>query len=669
MKTTNLKFKIGLSILLTPFVINAQETDSSLTKIMNLGEVEISTFKKFDDPSRLESKEIQAFNKVNVADALNMVSGVHIIRSGARNESMVAVRGFDSRQIPVYIDGIPVYIPYDGLVDLARFTTADIERIDVSKGFSSIIYGPNSLGGAINLVSSKPREKLEFNGSLGMINNNGYKGDMMLGSRIKKFYFQAGASFLQRDSYVLSKEFVANSREDGGARNNSYNKDWKVNAKIGWTPTENQEYVIGYLNQQGVKGNPVYCGTDTLNPQYYKARYWEWPQWNKETYYFLSNSKLDDKNYIKTRFYFDQFKNSIYSYDDETYTTQKKPSSFQSFYDDYSYGGNIEYGTTLIPKNDFRFAVHYKSDVHREHNLDEPVRFFNDHTISIGLEDVFKVTDKFILIPGFSYSLMKNLKAEDYDSKKQEIFDYPKAKLAQAYNGQLAMYYQFDNFHKIGIVTSAKTRFATLKDRYSYKMGTAIPNPNLNPETAYNMEVNYQGNFLNKINVHSALFYSYISNTIMSISNVEKGKSQMRNAGKAQFYGAELNFQYNILHNLMIKSSYTFLKRENITDPTLLFTDLPEHSVFSMVQYQPLKQIGILVSHEYNSSRFSASYGAKTKEYNLINIALLGEVTNFLRIELGVNNVFDKNYLISEGYPEEGRNFYVTLRFHNLKIK
>lgn len=175
MKIQILKFKIGLSLLLSSFLLNAQESDTSLTKIMNLGEVEIVTFKKFDDPNKLDSKEIQAFNKVNVADALNMVSGVHITRSGARNDSLVSLRGFGSRQIPIYIDGIPVYIPYDGLVDLARFTTADIERIDVSKGFSSIIYGPNSLGGAINLVSSKPREKFEFNGSLGMINNNGYK--------------------------------------------------------------------------------------------------------------------------------------------------------------------------------------------------------------------------------------------------------------------------------------------------------------------------------------------------------------------------------------------------------------------------------------------------------------------------------------------------------------
>ena len=31
-----------------------------------------------------------------------------------RNEKTLTVRGFDSRQVPLFIDGIPVYVPYDG---------------------------------------------------------------------------------------------------------------------------------------------------------------------------------------------------------------------------------------------------------------------------------------------------------------------------------------------------------------------------------------------------------------------------------------------------------------------------------------------------------------------------------------------------------------------------
>ena len=32
-----------------------------------------------------------------------------------------------------------------------------------------------------------------------------------------------------------------------------------------------------------------------------------------------------------------------------------------------------------------------------------------------------------------------------------------------------------------------------------------------------------------------------------------------------------------------------------------------------------------------------------------------------LEISAGVDNIFDKNYQLAEGYPEEGRNYFLTL--------
>ena len=42
---------------------------------------------------------------------------------------------------------------YDGEMDLGRFTTFDLSRIDISKGASSVLYGANTMGGAVNLIS------------------------------------------------------------------------------------------------------------------------------------------------------------------------------------------------------------------------------------------------------------------------------------------------------------------------------------------------------------------------------------------------------------------------------------------------------------------------------------------------------------------------------------
>jgi len=608
---------------------------------------------------------MESQNKMEVSRALNMLPGVNLTASGPRNESMVTIRGFDLRQVPVYMDGIPVYVPYDGYVDLARFTTFDLAAVDVSKGFSSVLYGPNSLGGAINLISRKPSNKLEYDGSAGMINTNGYKGNINIGSNMGKFYLQGGYSYLDRNSTRMSANFVPMKNEDGGGRDNSYRNDQKVSFKIGWTPNKKNEYVLGYINQQGEKGNPVYAGTDTQNSLLAKPRFWQWPVWNKESYYFISNSDFDDKNSFKTRLYYDKFKNTLNSYDDNTYSTITKPYAFQSFYNDYTYGGNVEYDTRIIPKNDFKIAFHFKEDVHRENNLGEPVRHFIDNTVLVGIEDVYKISNKVTLIPGASYNIRKNIKAEDYNSTTKVISDYPTADASDAFNTQIGLFYQLNDANKLGATVSQKTRFATIKDRYSYRMGTAIPNPDLKPETSVNYEVNYTTDFFKKLTFQTALFYSSLTDCILSVSNVQPGKSQMQNFGEAEYRGVEAQINYSILHNLSFNANYTYIERKNITNPDIHFTDVPNNKVMGTLEYQPIKLLKLITNTEFDSSRYSTSYGTKVPDYTLLNIYASGKILKNFSLDAGINNLFDRNYSLVEGYPEEGRNFFVTLRFFN----
>lgn len=660
------KITLFLALLTTSIYAQDKTTDSISKKgVFELGEVLILN-KKTDTLNQITQKTMESQNKMDVSRALNLLPGVALTTSGARNESMVSVRGFDLRQVPVYMDGIPVYVPYDGYVDLARFTTSDLATIDVSKGFSSIVYGPNSLGGAINLVSRKPTKKFEFDGALGLIDTDGQKSNINIGSNLGKFYVQGGFSYLDRKSYQMSKDFVPMKNEDGGARDNSYRTDQKASVKIGWTPSKNSEYALGYINQQGEKGNPVYAGSDPQNSLLAKPRYWQWPTWDKESIYFISNTKLNDKNSFKTRLYYDKFENLLISYDDATYTKISKPYAFKSFYDDYTYGGNLEFETKFIPKNDLKFAVQFKEDVHREHNEGEPVRRFDDQTITIGVEDVFKVTEKFTVIPGVSYNSRENKKAEDYNSTTKVISDYPDAGKSDAINAQIGLFYQLTEAQKLGATVSRRTRFATIKDRYSYSMGTAIPNPDLKPETALNYEVNYNVQFFKKLNFQTALFYSSLTDAILSVSNVQPGKSQKQNFGEAEYKGIEAQLSYSPIQKLNISANYTYLERKNITNTEIHFTDVPNTKVIGTVEYSPLKVLKLIGQTELNSSRYSTSYGTKTPQYTLLNGYISNKVLSHFSIDAGLNNIFDRNYSLSEGYPEEGRNFFVNLRFFNL---
>lgn len=104
-----------------------------------------------------------------IAEAVNLLPGINLGHAGARNEGMIYVRGFDMRQFPLYVDGIPLSVPYDGYIDPNRFTTFDLSEVTVSRGYSSVLFGPNTLGGAMNLVSRKPEENIEGNMKGGLV--------------------------------------------------------------------------------------------------------------------------------------------------------------------------------------------------------------------------------------------------------------------------------------------------------------------------------------------------------------------------------------------------------------------------------------------------------------------------------------------------------------------
>jgi iron complex outermembrane receptor protein len=117
----------------------------------------------------------------DITEALSLMPDVSVGRTGMRNEAIVQVRGFDLRQIPLFVDGIPVYLPYEGTVDTGRFLTFSASEISVSRGFSPVSYGPNTLGGAINVVSRRPTRPVEAVARGGVFSGNGWKADCAAG--------------------------------------------------------------------------------------------------------------------------------------------------------------------------------------------------------------------------------------------------------------------------------------------------------------------------------------------------------------------------------------------------------------------------------------------------------------------------------------------------------
>lgn len=56
------------------------------------------------------SETIDTLGKDTVGAAVAVLPGASLTRN-SRNEDTVSLRGFDVRQVPLYIDGVPLYVP------------------------------------------------------------------------------------------------------------------------------------------------------------------------------------------------------------------------------------------------------------------------------------------------------------------------------------------------------------------------------------------------------------------------------------------------------------------------------------------------------------------------------------------------------------------------------
>lgn len=93
-------------------------------------------------------KEIQSRNIQNTAQAVSMVTGVSASQSA---EGTVNLRGYNSKNILVLVDGQQVNNAWDGDVDWNMIPVNNIRKIEVVSGGQSALYGGRAVGASLIL--------------------------------------------------------------------------------------------------------------------------------------------------------------------------------------------------------------------------------------------------------------------------------------------------------------------------------------------------------------------------------------------------------------------------------------------------------------------------------------------------------------------------------------
>ena len=635
--------------------------------VFDLGEITVVGRGYHSLTLTVEAEALERIGQTNVAGTLARLPGLNLVQLGPRNEFMVTVRGFDLRHVPVTMDGVPVYVSHDGYADLARFLVSGLSRITVTRGETSLLAGPNAMGGTINLVSRKPARGFGFDAeSAFTFDSRGYGGlssGINAGNRGEKFYFQVGVGL------VSMKPFIRSGRMDGvdpgepSLQPNSQHEDVNASLKAGFTPNGTDSYAVSYHFQDGSKGVPPYGGDDAGQ----RVRYWQFPEIRETGVHLNTKTGTGKRGSIQTRWYFDDYYSLLMSYDDSTCTTQDDSSSFTSLYEDETLGGTVIYSREMAEKHELRIAFHGIWDHHREGNTspgEERVRHFIDLTGSAAAEDNYRISDRLRVVAGAGIQFKHNLRADDYQAQADSVYPFP-GHDDLSFNLLAGLRYDPGEGHGLSLNLSRKSRFPTMKDRYSYRPGKSIPNPDLLAEYAWNTDLGYAYVAGEVMQFRTALFYSRLQNTIQPVHGVDPDNPavyQYRNTGEARYYGLEIGFDWTPVNGIGIGMQYTYTSRENLNHPGIHFTGVPAHSASGYFGYTLFRMLDARFAGLYNSPRTSTSDGLwKTDPFFTLDFSMVFRVQSY-SLEAAICNLLDRDYSYMEGYPAPGRQFRFGFR-------
>jgi len=145
-------------LLFVPVQVQATETLKPL--VVTAGRIAQDPAQVSADVTVIDRKAIIQSQKTLVADILRSQPGIDVAASGGPGKATsVFLRGANSGQTLVLIDGVRVGSATLGSFDWANLSTADVERIEIVRGPQSSLYGADAMGGVIQIFTRKGKGK------------------------------------------------------------------------------------------------------------------------------------------------------------------------------------------------------------------------------------------------------------------------------------------------------------------------------------------------------------------------------------------------------------------------------------------------------------------------------------------------------------------------------
>jgi vitamin B12 transporter len=635
MKRTFLAKRIALLCISTPLITpiataqDSNDVDETYTYVYSVNRFEQPKTSVLASTSTIEREEIEKLSANSALDVLKTLAGVEVNTQGTRgNSTSVYIRGTNSNQTVVLLNGVKLNSPTGGASNLGLIPAFAIEKIEVIRGPRATVYGADAIGGVIS-ISTLPQHLETV-----------HEATLAGGSN---YYNQQGFRSSGQISESTHASFIVNNESDKGFYINTV------------APEEDS---FGY-------GNQTLFGslTHTLSDQW-----------------LLGFNAYGNSNVVE------------YAGSNPTTWAYEKAITTQEF---YSLAGHLDY------RNDqFHSSLQYNLTNDVQGSSDEAqtraagIISAKRHTLS--WLNTYYANQNFTVNAGIDHSQEQadqggsnSLDFAESNKTNSAIFATALSQL-NALTTELGV--RFDDNSAFGqhttwsaaagyylpfgveLTASYGTAFRapTFNDLYWPEDPYGVGNPDLKPETSQSAELGLAGE-QSLLSWQVALYKTDIQDLIdwqPVDENNQWGQWTPTNVEDATIKGVELNLGFDTgTINHAVVADYKDPK--NVESGEQLVRRAKQN--YSWTANYQLSNVNFALATKYTGERLDSS-GDMLEAYTVVDFATRYQVTDALKLQLRVDNLFDEEYktayhskdaITSEKYYYLGteRSFYAGLNY------
>ena len=574
--------------------------------------------------SIVNGEDFQTYHYPTLDEALRNVPGLEITRSGSYGKlSTVSIRGANSNQIQVLVDGVRVKSPTTGQVDLSDLSPDLIERVEIVRGPQSTLYGADAIGGVINIITKKGRGA-PFSG---FVQQEAGNYDTLVTRAT------VGGAWKALDYALSGSHFESN-----GQYPNDNSDTNAFNARLGLAlPLDG---ALGFImrydkSNTGLPVKFVFPPPQPIVPIIDPNQHQQ-----SETLVLSVDGKVRPLPWWESRARFGRYTNNLIYHDtpDPGFPFESPVSSRIDVE-----RREVEWvnAFTPAPWTTTTAGLEYR---HEEGN-NVGVFKKGTHTPAAFLEQQLRFFDRLYLSAGFRY--------ED-----NSVFGS-----ATTGRGSFAVVIK-ETGTKVRGSAGSGFRAPTINDLFF----PDFSNEALKPETSVSWDAGIEQKlWQDRIRLSATYFHTDFRDLIQFLPLDVFPFATVSNVGRARSQGLEFTSEVDLWYNLVASVNYTYTDSENLDTGNPL-PRVPAHMLNVGLTWEPIPRLSLFTQVYFRSRQFDTFGDVFNSGWTRVDIGgtyrILGPwgVLQALEATARVQNLLNEGYAEVRGFPALGTNFLLGLR-------